>query len=132
MAETLPRGKHDFVTELQSRGEKVALVGDGINDSPALVIFELTVHFELANVWVILIVSVILFSVLMIHVLCWLRDKIHFEFFTICYSQAQADVGIAIGAGTDVAMEAASMVLMKSNLADVITALDLSKATYKY
>ncbi|XP_039143443.1 copper-transporting ATPase HMA5-like isoform X1 [Dioscorea cayenensis subsp. rotundata] len=79
VAEARPEQKAEKVKELQMSGFTVAMVGDGINDSPALV---------------------------------------------------SADVGMAIGAGTDIAIEAADIVLMKSNLEDVITAIDLSRKTF--
>ena len=80
VADVLPADKERLVRELQDAGERVAMVGDGINDSPAL---------------------------------------------------ARADVGLAIGAGADVAKEGADVVLMHSDLMDVARAIELSRAVIR-
>lgn len=80
VAQVMPQDKEKEVRAIQQSGKKVAMVGDGINDAPAL---------------------------------------------------TAADVGIAIGAGTDIAIESADIVLMKSDLMDAVTAIQLSKATLR-
>jgi Cu2+-exporting ATPase len=79
-AEVLPEHKDQKVSELQAQGKRVAMVGDGVNDAPAL---------------------------------------------------TRADVGIAIGSGTDVAVESADIILVKNNPADVVNIFTLSNASYK-
>lgn len=79
-AEVLPEHKDQKVAELQRRGKKVAMVGDGVNDAPAL---------------------------------------------------TRADVGIAIGSGTDVAIESAGIILVKSNPLDIVKIIQLSRGSYR-
>ena len=75
ISDVLPQDKESVIRRLQEQGKKVMMVGDGINDAPALM---------------------------------------------------RADIGVAIGAGTDIAMDSADVILMKSSLLDVVTAIDLS------
>jgi len=79
-AEVLPQDKDSKVRELQSQGKKVAMVGDGVNDAPALI---------------------------------------------------RADIGIAIGSGTDVAVESAGLILVQSNPLDVVKIVQLSRASQR-
>ena len=79
-ASVTPAGKSDRVRLLQEQGHVVAVIGDGVNDAPALV---------------------------------------------------QADIGVAVGCGTDVALESADVVLVRSDLRDVIVALDLARTTFR-
>ena len=79
-AEVLPEHKDQMVADLQSKGKRVAMVGDGVNDAPALI---------------------------------------------------RSDVGIAIGSGTDVAVESAGIILVKSNPLDVVKIFELSRASYR-
>ena len=80
IAEVLPTDKEKYIRDLKEQGRKVCMIGDGINDSPALI---------------------------------------------------TADIGMAIGAGTDIAIDSADIVLMKSSLQDAVTAFELSKAVIK-
>ena len=79
-AEVLPENKDQKVIQLQEQGQPVAMVGDGVNDAPAL---------------------------------------------------TRADVGIAIGSGTDVAVQSAGIILVKSNPLDIVKVIELSQASYK-
>ena len=79
-AEVLPENKDSKVSELQGQGNMVAMVGDGVNDAPALV---------------------------------------------------RADVGIAIGSGTDVAVESAGIILVRNNPLDIVKIISLSRASYR-
>lgn len=80
VADVLPQDKEKVISDLQKQGKKVAFVGDGINDSPAL---------------------------------------------------AKSNVGLAIGSGTDIAIESADIILVKNSLMDVVSAIDLSKAVIR-
>lgn len=80
ISDVLPQDKESVIRKLQEQGKKVMMVGDGINDAPALM---------------------------------------------------RADIGVAIGAGTDIALDSADVILMKSSLLDVVTAIDLSSDVIK-
>ncbi len=80
ISDVLPQDKESVIRQLQEQGKKVMIVGDGINDAPALM---------------------------------------------------RADIGVAIGAGTDIALDSADVILMKSSLLDVVTAIDLSNDVIK-